>query len=62
MNEIYISNSCKVCCECINVCRNEVLGIRSGKVFPVRLEECAYCEDCTEVCPEGAIHLMEKKI
>lgn len=54
MSEVVIDhNSCTVCCECINVCRDDVLGIREGKVYV--FTDCAYCEDCVDVCENNAI-------
>ena len=58
MNEICIDNSrCKVCCECINICTQEVLGLLGGAVKVVRMEQCTYCEECVDICPEGLIEV-----
>ena len=59
MNEISIDRKkCDVCCECINVCREEVLGIISGEVKVVKLEQCSYCEDCVDICENEAIEVV----
>lgn len=56
MREIFIDRcKCNVCCECINVCREEVLGLLGGLVKVTKLEQCSYCEDCVDICEQGAI-------
>lgn len=58
MNKIYIDNKkCETCCECINICRCEVLGIRQGNVRIIEFDKCTYCEDCVDICPNGAIKI-----
>ena len=55
MRIIIDSDKCSVCCECINICPCEVLGIRSGKVVVHRLDDCELCEYCLDVCENEAI-------
>ena len=48
-------NKCNICCECINICSKEVIGMSSGKVQMLKFENCTYCEECVDICPENAI-------
>lgn len=48
-------NNCIICCECINVCRGEVLGILNGNVAIIRPNQCTNCEDCVDICENGGI-------
>lgn len=58
MNKIYVDyNKCKTCCECINICRFEVLGINQGKIKAIDFDKCTYCEDCVDICPKDAIKI-----
>ena len=63
MNEICIDNKkCTVCCECINVCTHEVLGIRAGKVKALKPNQCIYCEECVDICPDGYIKIEYEEL
>ena len=57
MSKILINSECKVCCECINICTQDVLGIREGKVKVLSIEDCTLCEECVEICPEENIEI-----
>ncbi len=57
MNEILVSDDCVFCCECINICSEEVLGIQEGKVKPVAFDNCTYCEECVDICENNAIEV-----
>ena len=63
MNEICIDNKkCKVCCECVNICNQEVLGIRQGKIKAIEFDRCTYCEDCADICPTEAIKIKFEEL
>ncbi|MBP5421700.1 MAG: 4Fe-4S binding protein [Paludibacteraceae bacterium] len=56
MKGIYLDNNkCEVCCECINICREDVLGILGGLVKVINVEQCTLCEDCVDICKNEAI-------
>ena len=58
--KIMIDNDkCTICCECINVCREEAIGLVAGKVKLIRENECELCEDCVDICEHKAITLEE---
>lgn len=57
MNEIIIDPKCDVCCECINICTQDVLGIQGGKVKATGFDDCTFCEECVDICPEGNIKI-----
>lgn len=58
MNDIVVSsNNCDVCCECINICVNEVIGIREGKVKILAIDHCTFCEECVDICPNQCIEV-----
>ena len=48
---------CTVCCDCINVCREEVLGILGGKIKAIKPDQCSICEDCMDICENNAIEV-----
>lgn len=59
MSEVIIDNEkCIVCCECINVCREEVIGMEKGEVKVLKPELCSYCEDCSDICEQFAIEVL----
>ena len=59
MNKVIIDNTkCVSCFECINVCRNEVLGMTGGVVKVVKPTQCLNCEDCCDICETSAIKVI----
>lgn len=59
MSEIYIDpNKCEVCCECINICSTESLGLIGGKVKQIDATVCTLCEECYEICGNVAIEVI----
>lgn len=58
MSIIVDNDNCNVCCECINICSSEVLGIRSGKVMALKNEECQLCESCSMICENESIKVI----
>lgn len=58
MNKLILDvECCEVCCECINICSQDVLGIREGKVAIMTLDDCTFCEECVDICPTQAIRV-----
>ena len=51
MNEVLVHDNCDMCCECINICPNDVIGIRAGKITMIDWFNCTFCEDCVDICP-----------
>ena len=51
-------NKCQRCYECINCCSNKALTLDNG-IFVHDAYSCAYCEVCMDVCPNGAISVLE---
>ena len=48
-------SKCDICCECINVCSSDVLGVRAGNVVAIMDDKCQLCEVCVDVCETEAI-------
>ena len=57
MNELNIMGNCKVCCDCVNICPQEVLGIVGGKVKVLDLKKCTFCEECVDICQQNNIEM-----
>ena len=58
MNEVLLDNSkCELCCECINICSQEVLGMIASTIKVIKPEQCTYCEECVDICPNEAIEV-----
>lgn len=58
MNEIYLDRcKCNECCECVNICSQEVLGLIGGMIKVVKFEQCTFCEECVDICPNDAIEV-----
>lgn len=47
------------CSECVDVCPMEVFIIDGGKIRIHNQEECSLCEVCRDVCPNGAVEVVE---
>ena len=61
-----LTNICKGCCYCVNVCPKKVLSLSeefnakgNHFVIPLNIEDCVGCGMCTEICPDAAIELEE---
>ena len=52
-------DNCDGCEECVLSCPSEVLEIIDGKAVAVRVEDCVVCRTCEEICPKGAIKVLE---
>lgn len=57
MNELILPEKCDVCCECINICEQECLGILGGVVKVAVPDNCIFCEQCVDICPDGLIEV-----
>lgn len=59
MSRVVVDNKvCTVCCECINICREEVLGLVGGKTKVIKPSLCTFCEDCADICEFEAIEVI----
>ncbi len=47
------------CKDCVDLCPNEVLAIKDGKVVAVALDECSFCETCVDLCPNECLILKD---
>jgi len=41
----------------VDTCPSEAVALIDGRPVIVHPEDCAYCGDCEDLCPEGAISL-----
>jgi DNA-directed RNA polymerase subunit D len=57
--EIFISEACNACQDCVEVCPRNVFGVEDGRLVVKRAEECSMCMECVEVCEENAIDVSE---
>lgn len=56
MNEVLVDkDKCVLCCECINICSQDVLGIQKGKVAVINFDDCTFCEECVDICENDGI-------
>ena len=51
-------NYCNLCCNCINICPNEVIGILGGETHMINEDDCKICESCMDVCENKAINVV----
>ena len=49
---------CSRCYECVENCPTGALTLDKG-IFVHNSYECAYDEVCSDICPEGAIRILE---
>ncbi len=49
------------CLECIEACPMEILAFEGGRLLIQNIEECSLCENCMDVCPNGAIYVDDWK-
>ena len=48
---------CSGCGQCVAACPNHALQLVAGLATLVAPDDCAYCADCEDLCPQGAIGL-----
>mgnify|MGYP003882171501 CR=1 FL=1 len=48
---------CDGCGICVENCPSQAVAMIDGRPVIVRPEDCAYCGDCENLCPQGAIGL-----
>jgi NAD-dependent dihydropyrimidine dehydrogenase PreA subunit len=52
---VHIGEACSACGKCIEICPMKVFEDESGKVVPVREQDCLHCLLCLEACPNQAV-------
>lgn len=55
MVEIVVDDSCTLCCECVEICSNNILSVEDFKVVIGDSSKCTLCETCVDVCLSEAI-------
>ncbi|TQD24459.1 4Fe-4S binding protein [Methanolobus vulcani] len=49
---------CTGCGLCVDACKNDILEMKDGIVFPARMKSCKYCLDCVAACEFDAIKVF----
>ena len=53
---------CDDCLKCLDFCPNDVFEAVEGKLEVARPLNCEVgCSRCTKICPQDAIHFMERR-
>ncbi|MEZ8987742.1 ferredoxin-type protein NapF [Vibrio breoganii] len=61
VDEALFTRLCDGCGKCADACPNSIVHIREGLArIDMDYNECSLCQECTKVCPTGALNVSIK--